>query len=301
MKEVISISLGSSSRNHTGIMELGSQKIKVTREGTDGDTKKMVQRYEELDGKVDAFGAGGFLFGFHVGERYYKLYSSDKLVKNIKQTPIVDGSGIKDTIERNSLQMVWDEVSQFFENKPKTALITSTVDRYGMFMSIYDKEFDWKAGDFMFALGVPIAIKNIKTIHRLARVLMPVFGRLPIKYLYPTGEKQDKRTPKFEKMFNEATLIAGDFLYTKKYSPDDLTGKIILTNTTTKSDMDDLFARGVECVITSTPNVSGRTFGTNVLEAAVTAYADSKRPLTIEEIKPIIDELKLKPQVHINK
>ncbi|RMG39880.1 MAG: quinate 5-dehydrogenase [Methanobacteriota archaeon] len=298
MKRAVSISLGSSSRDHKGTIELGGETIEVQRIGTNGDTKRMQELYRDLDGKVDAFGAGGFLFGFHVEDRFYELRTVKKLVKYVEKTPIVDGNGVKDTIERHSLQSVWPEIQDIFENKPKTALVTSAVDRYGMAKSVAEAGFDMVCGDFYFALGIPIKVRTLKGVQRLARMIMPLISFFPLSWLYPLGEKQDKRTPKHAKLFKNATLIAGDFLYTKKYSPDDMKGKIILTNTTTQEDRDDLFSRGVEAIITTTPEVGGRSFGTNVLEAAIVAHKGLGRALSPEEMRVEVEKLGLKPQVH---
>ncbi len=297
MKKAVSVSLGSSTRDHKGIIELGGEQIEVSREGTDGDSKVMRARYKELDGKVDAFGAGGFLFGFHLDDRFYKVRVAKKLVKDIKITPIVDGNGVKDTVERNSLQSIWPEVEKLFEDKPMTALITSAVDRYGMAQSVVDAGFDIVAGDFYFALGIPIKVKSLKGVRRLARWVLPIVKNFPLGWLYPLGESQEDRKPKHTHLFENATLIAGDFLYAKKYSPDDMSGKIILTNTTTAADREDLFDRGVEAIITTTPEVGGRSFGTNVLEAAIVAQSGLGRPLDQEEMEQKVAEFGLTAEV----
>ena len=54
----------------------------------------------ELDGKVDAFGVGGTDLGLTVDGKYYRLHSVAPLVRFVKQTPVVDGSGLKNTLER---------------------------------------------------------------------------------------------------------------------------------------------------------------------------------------------------------
>lgn len=298
MKEAVSVSLGSDVRDHQGEIQLGDQTIKVSRRGVNGDVKKMQEMFRDLDGTVDAFGAGGFLFGFHVEDKFYKMRSANKLVKYIKKTPIVDGNGVKDTVERASMQKTWDQVAHLFEDKPKTALLTSALDRYGMAQSVADAGFDITCGDFFFGLGIKKEIKSLKSVKRLANVLMPILGFFPLSWLYPLGEKQKERTPKYTHLFENATLIAGDYLYTKKYSPDDMKGKVILTNTTTASDLDDLFSRGVEAVITTTPRIKGRSFGTNVLEAAIVAASGLGRPLTHEELKVKVDEYDLRAEVH---
>ena len=55
---------------------------------------------------------------------------------------------------------------------------------------------------------------------------------------------------------------------------------------------------GVEHVLTTTPVLNGRSFGTNMLEAAMTAVAGKNRPLTFEELDAMLRELDLKPTLH---
>lgn len=59
MKKVLSISLGSSTRDHTTEAKFLGQRFWLSRQGTDGDFKRYLQMYREYDGKVDAFGIGG--------------------------------------------------------------------------------------------------------------------------------------------------------------------------------------------------------------------------------------------------
>ena len=58
-KTIVSVSLGSSLRNHQAEIELMDFRINIKRIGVDGDKKKFMQVLRELDGKVDAFGLGG--------------------------------------------------------------------------------------------------------------------------------------------------------------------------------------------------------------------------------------------------
>ncbi len=75
---------------------------------------------------------------------------------------------------------------------------------------------------------------------------MPVAGRLPFEWIYPTGEKQEKRTPKWGKYYEWATVIAGDCHYIKRFMPDNLQGKVIVTNTTTPEDVEAFRKAGRE-------------------------------------------------------
>ena len=69
MKKILSISVGSSSRDHTTQHEFLGQECELSRQDTDGDFEKAVQRYAEMDGKIDAFGIGGVEFFLWVGKK----------------------------------------------------------------------------------------------------------------------------------------------------------------------------------------------------------------------------------------
>ena len=130
-----------------------------------------------------------------------------------------------------------------------------------------------------------------------AKILMPVVGRMPLSMLYPTGEKQEKVTPKYEKYYQGNTVTGGDFLYVKQHLPEDMRGKVIVTNTTTPADVEFLKQRGVKYLVTTTLNVEGRSFGANMLEAALIAVAGKGRALTNDELNTLIDQLGLEPQL----
>jgi hypothetical protein len=149
----------------------------------------------------------------------------------------------------------------------------------------------------MFALGIPIPLRTPAAVQRLAAVVMPIAGRLPFEWVYPTGEKQEKRTPKYGQWYAWATVVAGDFHYIKRFMPDTLPGKVICTNTTTPDDVAFLKAAGVRHLVTTTPVMDGRSFGTNMLEAALVAVSGKGRPLTRPELEALIDELKLEPNL----
>ena len=98
MKRAVSISIGSSKRNKAVEVELLGEKVSIERIGTDGDMEKAAQLYKELDGKVDAFGVGGADLGILVDQKWYPIHSVQKLIRYVKQTPVVDGTGLKNTL-----------------------------------------------------------------------------------------------------------------------------------------------------------------------------------------------------------
>jgi len=295
MKRAVSISIGSSKRDKAVEVKLLGETVHIERIGTDGDMEKAAELLKELDGKVDAFGLGGADLGILVDKNFYPLYSVRPMVRHVLKTPLVDGEGLKNTLENRVVKFMQSKVGDYI--KEKKALITSGADRWGMTMAFEEAGYDCVYGDFMFGLGIPIALHSYKTLKMVAPVVMPIAGRLPFKWVYPTGEKQEKREPKWEKYYQWATVIAGDMHYVRRHIPDSLTGKIVVTNTTTPTDVDLLKKIGIKYLVTTTPVMDGRSFGTNMLEAALIAASGKGRKLTHAELNDLIDQLKLEPQI----
>ncbi len=296
MKTAVSVSLGHSNRDKEVEIELYGETVRVERRGTDGDVNRATALFNELDGKVDALGVGGIDLWVEMGEHKFPITAAQKMVENVHQTPVVDGSGLKNTLERQSAQVLVDSLGPSYRSG--RVMHTVAVDRYGMALGFFDMEYETVCGDLMFTIGLPIPIRSLSALNRLGRTIGPIVARLPISVLYPTGEKQEEIIPKFTQYYDWATVVAGDCHLIKRHMPDDLSGKVIVTNTTTENDMDLFRQRGVQHVITTTPVLDGRSFGTNMLEAAITAVADKGRPLTHDELTGMLIELDLKPSLN---
>jgi hypothetical protein len=297
MKRAVSISIGSSKRNKAVEVELLGEKVSIERIGTDGDMEKAAQLYKELDGKVDAFGVGGADLGLQVDDKFYPLYSVRPMVRFIKQTPVVDGAGLKNTLENKLAPFIESQVGDYVKAHGHKALVTSGADRWGMTNSFLDEGYECVFGDLMFGLGLPFPVRTANGLKTLATLVMPIAGRLPFEWIYPTGEKQEKRVPKWEDYYQWATVIAGDCHFVKRHMPDRLDGKIIATNTTTPSDVEMFRQAGIKYLVTSTPVLEGRSFGTNMMEAALIAISGKKRELSYEELTALLEKLEFEPQL----
>jgi hypothetical protein len=299
VKRIVSVSLGSSKRNASSTAEILGEEVVVERIGTDGSVEKAIAMIRELDGKVDAFGMGGIDLYVWAGGRRYAFRTAKAIAAAAVKTPILDGSGLKNTLERRVVRYLDEHIMPL---KGKKVLIPSAMDRFGMAEGMTAAGADTVFGDMMFALGLKIPIRKLSTLSTLAHILMPVVVQLPFTWLYPTGEKQDQREVKYEDYFQWADIIAGDALYILRHMPDRLEGKVILTNTITKENVEELRARGVRTLVTTTPNLGGRSFGTNVMEGLVAAVSGKKAgELTAADYDAWLDRIGFQPRVeHLN-
>jgi hypothetical protein len=271
---VVSISLGSSAGDTRIETEVLGQRVVIERIGTGGDFALFRRKLLEYDGRVDALGIGGINLSLSAGGRRYYIREAMRAVEGLR-TPVVDGSGLKEGWERYVIAEVLPEALGG-PLRGRRVLLTASVDRYSMAEAFVEAGADVVFGDFMFGLGIPLGVRGLTTIRVLACLLLPIFTRLPFRWLYPTGERQDRITPKFGRAYRWAEIIAGDFHFIRRHMPDDLSGKTIVTNTVTATDVEALRQRRAALLVTSTPEMDGRSFGTNVLEALILALSGRK-------------------------
>ncbi|WP_045234086.1 hypothetical protein [Deinococcus pimensis] len=293
-KHVVSVSIGSSKRNAREQTEVLGQKFVLERIGTNGDMRRAGELLATLDGKVDAFGLGGTDLYIVAGERRYTFRDIAKLAANARVTPILDGSGLKHTLEREAVRLLEPVVHW----RSRKTLMVSAVDRFGMAEALAEAGADLVFGDVVFSLGMNVPLRSIRSLRRTAHTLLPVLTKLPFQWFYPTGEKQEKSVQgPGTRYYDWADVLAGDFLYIRRYAPARLDGKTILTNTTTPSDVEWARAAGAARLVTTTPRIGGRTFGTNVMEAFFVALAGQGRPLTESEYLGYIHQVGFKPEI----
>jgi hypothetical protein len=294
-KRVVSVSIGSSKRNSKAevyVESLGETFV-LERIGTDGSWEKAIELVKELDGKVDAFGLGGADLYVYAGSRRYTFRDAARMAQAARKTPMLDGSGLKHTLERNAIRLLEPQIGW----KDKKVLIPSAVDRFGLAEALDAAGARTLYGDLIFGLGLPIPLYRLSLLQKIAYILLPIITQLPFQWLYPTGEKQEKQVQDWrQRYFEWADVVAGDWHFMRRFMPPNMQGKIILTNTTTPEDIEFMRARGIAKLITTTPRLEGRSFGTNVMEGFIVAVA-GKYPLSETDYLEYIEKLNLKPQI----
>ncbi len=82
--------------------------------------------------------------------------------------------------------------------------------------------------------------------------------------------------------------------------PDELTGKVIITNTTTPKNVAELQKRNLHILVTTTPRLNGRSFGTNVMETVLRVLIDKPyHQVTDNDFRDLIQQVGLKPELHV--
>lgn len=303
VKRVVSVGPGSSTRDHRVEIELLGQRLVLERIGTDGDLDRVNDLLRALDGHVDAFGLANIDLRLQTGGRSYPVRDALRLTRGVTRTPVVDGGGLKASWERWLVTRYLPDHGH--DLRARRVLVVSSLDRYALAAAFVEAGADVRLGDLIFSLGLPVPLRSLTTVRVLGAAVLPVTTRLPFKYFYPLGDKQEEIKPRHERFFRWADVIAGDFHYIRRNMPDDLGGKTVVTQTITPQDVSELRKRGVRLLVTDFPRMSGRSFATNVLQAAVVALLE-KPPHEIAAheyvdtllragLEPSIEELSPRP------
>ena len=294
-KRIVSVSLGSSSRNATAELEVLGQQFILERIGTDGSMEGAAKLLRDLDGQVAAFGLGGTDLNIVAGSRSYQFKDIIKMASHAKITPIVDGGGLKHTLERMAVGLLEPIIGW----QRRKTLMVSAVDRFGMAQALARAGAEMVYGDIIYGIGVDFPIKSEAALERTAAIVLPIVTNLPFEWFYPTGAKQETAVRDWRgKYYDWAEVVAGDTHYVKRYAPKNLTGKTFLTQTITQSDVAAFKAAGLKRLIATTPKLNNRNFGNNVIEAFFVALSGKNRPLEPEEYQQFIEELEFKPEVY---
>ena len=295
---MVGVSLGSAKRDHKATITLLGEEIVVERRGTNGDVQKAMELIRSLDGKVDAIGLGGTDRWFFVGEKRYTLWEAEKMVRVAEKTPVADGSMLKGVLEGRAVRYMRDAEKMPLEGK--NAFVVCAVDRWGMASALVESGCKLRIGDLAFALGIPIFPKTLSALKAIAATLIPILSHLPISVLYPTGKSQEEVVPKFASVYEWADIIGGDCHFIKKHMPDDLSGKLIITNTVTRDDVEAFRSRGVKTLVVSTPEFSGRSFATNVMDAVLVAIT-GRRPedFTPSDYLDVLTQLEFRRRIEV--
>ena len=214
MKHVVGISLGSSRRDHSVTVNLLGEECKVERFGSDGDMRRMIELIKEYDGKVDAFGLGGIDLYVSAVDKRYILRDAKKITRAAKLTPIVDGSGLKHTLERRVIEYLAANTDIFKERRRASNLCHGPA---GDGPGAVRAGCDVTLGDFLYILNVPLPLKSLKP-GSFGRILAPIVVQLPFSMIYPTGEKQENK-PRQARYFLKTILLQETFIYTPLYAP----------------------------------------------------------------------------------
>jgi predicted amino acid dehydrogenase len=298
--KIVSISLGPSNQDYEITAQAFGAEFQVQRIGTDGDAERARELVKEFDGAAAAIGLGETSLLFKVGRYTYGHGEIQSIARAAKVTPVVDGTHLKNTLDRWSLNHVASQQPGLF--RYRRVLILSGVARYALAQVLTRYTDQISYGDPFVHFKTPIVLKSLRQLDLYARWILPRVCRAPYARHFPTAPSRDSAAARSEKFFKAADVIVGDFAYLRYYAPSDLQRKVIVTNTLSPDETEELQARGVESVVTlsALPGNAHSFVDSDVLEAMLTILID--RPpteLTDDDYLQFASQCECEPRVAV--
>ncbi len=300
MKQVISISLGSSNNDYEFQTTFLGQKFKIKRIGTNGDYDKAVDLLVQLDAETDAFGLGSVkLPSPNKNNRLINIASSildyvrDDSVKIAKlrsrlQTPVTTGDHLINVAYEWAIRSLQFEHTGYFNNARVLFLSGMTHYRMAGVMAEYTENLTF--ADPVIENGISKFIHSFKDLELYAKGAHDILKWVPSKRLTSSAIPLKKwNTHILRKAMQKAQIIVVPYHnfydYVGDCTPEELGGKTIITTTAYDDRIEFLKNQGVDVIIDTTPKLLKRVVGVNVQEALViAALGKNQHQITDEEM-----------------
>jgi predicted amino acid dehydrogenase len=248
----------------TEAVTLLDQTVAVEHIGCDKDLAVMSAHIADFDGKVDAIALVGVAKTLQSGGDRVKHVQGAKLFEIAKETPVLDGSGVRASMERWALRLADDNQPGIWSRKH--VLLVPALNHSGLAKAFKQYTEDVREADAqIYDPNTPVLFSVKRMADQSFRLIFPAAGT--------AGVKRD------EDMFEWADIIAGDMGAIRRYAPESLKGKTVVTEYATEEDVEDLRNREVPVLVTTMPSLTESDLaehGAAVFEAVLVSIREDK-------------------------
>ena len=295
MKQVVSISLGSSSQDFDFTTGFLGEKLHVWRIGTNGSTAAAIKLIKQWDKKAAAIGLGVLKDSYKVGSRRFIEKDSARLKAVATHVPVTTGGRLGDIFQEWAVRHAQTQLGSFFNNA--RILFFSGMADYKLALAISEYTANVQFADPLLQLGVPKLLGSLDALNLYSNGAHYVKDwTLPAAMA--SGPVKEWTRFVLRKAMQKASVIVGPVHELDDFDLEDLAGKTVITATVNDERISQLGAKGVATIIDGSPVMQGHVLGANMLDAMIIA-ATGKRPHDIleDDYLEIISGLDSEPRI----
>lgn len=232
-------------------VELLGQTITIQHLGCDGDVEVMAAHIAALDGQVDAIALQGVTRQLELNSETAPHADGGRLFAIAAQTPVVDGRGIRGALERWAVRLADETVKGIWSRK--RVLMAPGLNHAGLAQALGQYTKTLRYADPVIYFGLPGAstFASGEAVSRAAGVTLAQLRNASFRRIFPQAGAPAR--PRSAGPFDWADVLAGDIGAIRRYAPQKLRHKTVVTACVSDEDVADLAARGVSILVTLVP------------------------------------------------
>ncbi|HRI18170.1 MAG TPA: dehydrogenase, partial [Burkholderiaceae bacterium] len=153
MKNVVTVSLGSSKQDYAFETDFLGQHFSVKRFGSDDDTGKAWELLRRHQANADAMGLGEVGDHFQVGLSTVVNKETRRLLNVVTRVPVTTGATLRRLLQVRAVRHVQKELGHYFNNN--IVLFLSGMRNYELAVALSDYTRNLNFADALFQTGAP--------------------------------------------------------------------------------------------------------------------------------------------------
>jgi predicted amino acid dehydrogenase len=297
MKRCLVVHLGGEDQDF--IAALGDRRAKVLWRGCQRDLERARALIRGHDGRVDAIGLDGIPLDLELGEAHRRYHTGRDLAATARQTPIVDGGGVRSGLERWSVVLAQRAEPGIFSQK--RVLMVPGLNHAGLAHALgrLTPHVDYYDPEIFFGLPDVPGVGSLQTLGTADAPTLEALKDAPLDKISPAGPSHVHRATTH---FRWADVIAGDAPAIRHFAPIDLRQKTIVVPSATEDDVAEFRARKASILVTLMPSLEpgggAARHSAAVIEAVLGALRqDPTSPLTEDEYLNLMAEISWSPSI----
>jgi predicted amino acid dehydrogenase len=298
MKQVVSISLGSSTADYDHQATFLGHAFRIRRFGADHDMRTALDLVVRWQAEADVVGLGMVNDHAHVGTRRIDDTTTARLEAAVTRVPVTTGAMLRSFLDEWAIRHIQNDDPRYFSNA--RVLFLSGITNYRLAQAMLEYTPNVTFADPLLQLGVPRLLTSMRGLERYAAATSRAQAWLPKGPLAATpGVRAAWNRHVLRKAMQKATVVVAPYFHLGQFTLEELAGKVVVTSAVTDEWVARLGAHGVDVVIDRTPQLLDRVVGLNVLDAMILAALDKHHleDVTHDDYLEIFGEMDLEPRI----
>ncbi len=304
MKQIVSVSLGSSDNDYEFETEFMGQKFNIKRLGTDGDIDVASEILSDWESRADALGVGGLNFSYAIGSSRAiekKKKQVEKLLSRINR-PVTNGEALRRVSFEWAIRHIQFQFGGNYFDYTKVLFLSGMLNYHiARVMAEYTDNLTF--ADPVFENGIPKFLNSLEEFEMYASGVHDVLEWVPSRRLansaIPLRKWNEYIVRKaIQRNYVVVAPVHDFYEYFRDCGLEELGGKTVISATVYEDRIRFLKERGVHTVIDCTPKILEHVVSFNVLQAMIGAAMDVPLDqLNDDDLLEIVSEHRMNPRV----